>query len=303
LVNQINELRQDIVRVERELADLGDEAVAAPGAQLYREALAAELAGDTRQALNLYKKAARHTHPDANAALRSLRYRAAKKPASGHPGAAKVDGQAGSRLWLGMGAGLIVVLVVILAFGRPLPAPSSPVAAIGATATTTATQIILIIPHTATPTPTDTPLAAPTPAPTQTPIPTATPEPPTATPTSIPALRPAPKVIGPKDGLVWQDGAIVFEFEDLHLAYNELYCLNTMRGYDKTNTENWSHPSIGRKDPYIPVEANVFRIAKQQGIRCVVWTASIGVDSCDYIISENTPKRVIGLPQVCDFRK
>ena len=38
LVNQINELRQDILRVERELAALGDEAVETPGFRFYREA-------------------------------------------------------------------------------------------------------------------------------------------------------------------------------------------------------------------------------------------------------------------------
>jgi hypothetical protein len=301
LVNQINELRQDILRVERELAALGDEAVEAPGSRFYREAFETELAGDTRKALNLYKSASRHTHPDANAALRSLRYRMAKKPASGHLWQA--DGQAHSRLWLGLGAGLIMMLVLIMVLGRSLTSPSLPIVAVGTTATSTATQVILIIPHTATPTPTETPVSTATPAPTKTSTPIATPEPPTVTPTRISALRSAPKIIGPKDGLVWQDGAIVFEFEDLHLAYNELYCLNSMQGYDKTNTENWSHPPVGRKEPSIPVEANVFRIAKQLGIRCVVWTASIGVDSCDRIISENTSRRIIGLPQVCDFNK
>ncbi len=303
LVNQINELRQDILRVERELAALGDDAVEAPGPRLYREAFETELAGDTRKALNLYKSASRHTHPDAGAALRSLRYRAAKKPASGHLWQAKADGQTRLGWWLGLGAGLIVVLVVIFAIGRSWTSPSSPVVAIEITATATATQVILIIPQTATPTPTETPLPTLTPVSTKTSTPTVTPEPPTVTPTPMLTLRFAPKIIGPKDGLVWQDGAIVFEFENLHLAYNELYCLNSMRGYDKTNTENWSHPPIGRKEPSIPIEANVFRIAKQLGIRCVVWTASIGVDSCDHIISENTPKRVIGLPQTCDFNK
>ncbi|MFC1975821.1 hypothetical protein ACFLXQ_05445, partial [Chloroflexota bacterium] len=91
------------------------------------------------------------------------------------------------------------------------------------------------------------------------------------------------------------------EFEDLDLPYNELYCLNSMRGYDETNTENWSHPAIGSKRPSIPIYASVFRIAKIQGIQCVIWSASIGVDSCDNIVSESTTERMIGLPQACDF--
>jgi hypothetical protein len=103
--------------------------------------------------------------------------------------------------------------------------------------------------------------------------------------------------------MVWKDGAIVFEFEDADLFFNELYCLNSMKGYNETNTENWSHPAVGRKQPSIPIEASVFRIAKSQGIDCITWSASIGVDSCDNIISENTPTQVIGLPRVCKIDK
>ena len=69
-----------------------------------------------------------------------------------------------------------------------------------------------------------------------------TPPPPTVTPTEL-AEKIAPLVIGPKDGLVWGDGAIVFEFEDMNIPEDELYCLNTRcSGYDNTLTENWSHP-------------------------------------------------------------
>lgn len=101
---------------------------------------------------------------------------------------------------------------------------------------------------------------------------------------------------------MWNDGAIVFEFEDLNLADDELYCLNTLRGYDITNTENWSYPPAGNSEPYIPIQAHVFRIAKAQDIRCIVWSAAIGQGSCENIISENTVERVIGLPRPCDFK-
>jgi hypothetical protein len=106
----------------------------------------------------------------------------------------------------------------------------------------------------------------------------------------------------PKDGLVWSAGAIVFEFADMDLAYDELYCLNTMRGYDNTLTENWSFPPTGNKKPAIPIEANVFRVARTRGMQCVVWSAAIGKHSCDNIISQSTEERVIGLPRPCDFK-
>lgn len=83
---------------------------------------------------------------------------------------------------------------------------------------------------------------------------------------------------------------------------DELYCLNRMRGYDITNTENWSHEPRGSKKPAVAVEANVFRVARAQGMRCIVWSAAIGQGSCDNIISESTEERVIGLPRPCDFK-
>jgi hypothetical protein len=116
-------------------------------------------------------------------------------------------------------------------------------------------------------------------------------------------LIPAPKLIGPRDGLVWNDGAIVFEFEPLDLADDELYCLNTLRGYDATNTENWSYPPTGNDQPFIPVQAHVFRVARSQDIRCIIWSAAIGKNTCENIISANTAKRVIGLPRPCDIKE
>jgi hypothetical protein len=101
---------------------------------------------------------------------------------------------------------------------------------------------------------------------------------------------------------VWLDGAVVFEFEDMGLADDELYCLNTLKGFDKTNTENWSFPPTGSKKPRIPIDANVIRVAKAQGMQCIIWSASIGKNSCDNIISQRTEERMIGLPQPCNFR-
>ena len=297
LFNQINELRQAIVRVERELVTLGDESVATRGHEFYREAFDAELAGDLSKAMDLYKSAARYGHPDANAALRSLRY-TARKTGGGLPG-----GWLGNGFWPGLVVLSVVAIMAVMVLSNRFTAPPSTVGAIEPTATATSSVVIVIIPDTATPTPTQTPTFIPTPKPSNTPLPTPTEIPSTATPTAIPTLRSAPKIIGPKDDLVWKDGTVVFEFEDFRLAYNELYCLNTMRGYDKTNTENWSYPPIGNKKPFIAIEANVFRVAQQQGIRCIVWSAAIGVDSCTNIISENTIERGIGLPQGCEFRK
>jgi hypothetical protein len=109
-------------------------------------------------------------------------------------------------------------------------------------------------------------------------------------------------VLEPKNGLVWLDGTIVFEFAQMDLAYGELYCLNTLRGFDKTLTENWSFPATGSKKPSIPIEANVFRVAKVQGMQCIIWSAAIGKESCDNIISQSSEERVIGLPRPCDFK-
>jgi hypothetical protein len=102
--------------------------------------------------------------------------------------------------------------------------------------------------------------------------------------------------------MVWLDGALVFEFETMDLAEDELYCLNTLRGFDKNNAENWSFPPTGNKEPAIPVDANVIRVAKAQDMRCIVWSAGIGKGSCETLISQRTEERIIGLPQPCNFR-
>lgn len=114
-------------------------------------------------------------------------------------------------------------------------------------------------------------------------------------------LRTAPKIIDPPNGLVWKDGAVVFEFEDLNLAHDELYCLATLRGYDEGLTERWGFPPTGGIKPAIPVKAKVFHIAKTQGIRCIVWSAYIGRGTCESIISHRTEERIIGLPQPCPY--
>jgi hypothetical protein len=100
---------------------------------------------------------------------------------------------------------------------------------------------------------------------------------------------------------VWGDGSIVFEFVDVKLADDELYCLNRMKGYDITNTENWSHEPRGNNLPSIAIEPNVFRVAKAQGMRCILWSAALGKATCENIISENTEERVIALPGPCNF--
>jgi hypothetical protein len=117
----------------------------------------------------------------------------------------------------------------------------------------------------------------------------------------VPTLQPPPRIVGPRDGLVWLDGAIVFEFEPLNLAFDELYCLNTLRGYDSTATENWSYAPVGSKRPSIVVDSNVFKVAKVQGMQCVKWSVSIGKGSCDNPITRSSVGRVIGLPRPCDF--
>ncbi len=298
--NQLSEVRQKIQVTERELAALGDATFDTPGRNLYHEAFAAEVEGNFEEAQKLYKSAARHDHSDANAALRSLRYKMKAKK-SGASSAWPPASRTG--LWVGGTAVLVILFISVGIATRNLTSPSSPAAAVDSTPTPTATEVI-IIPSTATPTPTNTPTSTSTATPTQTPKPTVTEIPVTDTPTPAPTLRPPLKIVGPKDGLVWKDGAVVFEFENAFLADNELYCLNSMRGYDKINTENWSHPPIGREYPSIPVEASVFRIAKIQGIECITWSASIGVDSCEpeNIVSEDTPVRVLGLPRVCNIK-
>jgi hypothetical protein len=302
LVSQIKEIRQEVIKVERELLALGDETLEAPARQFYREAFASESTEDLAKAIKSYKKASRYAHPDAGAALRSIRYliKIGKAPASTIWTPASIS-QSRNRLWIGLTVGLAIMLIAIFAFNNRFPTQSPPAVAVEPTATPTPPAVILIIPDTPTPTPTMTPTDTPTPIATDTPQPTPTEVEPTETHTPTPILRAAPIIIGPKDGLVWKDGTIVFEFEDFHLGYNELYCLNTLRGFDENNTENWSHPPTGSKIPSIPIEASVFKIAKIQGIQCVVWSAYIGAGSCNNIISESTTERVIGMPQVCDF--
>ncbi|MCB0155371.1 MAG: hypothetical protein KDF65_11300, partial [Anaerolineae bacterium] len=158
----------------------------------------------------------------------------------------------------------------------------------------------ILVPNTATAIPTATSIPTTATA-TATPLPTATATaiPPTPLPTSTSILRAPPSIIGPQDGLVWGDGAVVFEFENLGLAENEIYCLNTLRGYDQTLTENWSYPPVGSKTPRIPIETNVFRTAKAQDIQCIVWSAYIGRGTCDTVISQKSKQRVIGMPQTC----
>jgi hypothetical protein len=300
--NQITETRQKIQTVETELVVLGDQTFDTPAHQFYRDGLQAEFAGNFDEALKLYKNAARHDYADANAALRSLRYRiktmGKKAVTTWTPGRPSRTG-----FWIGATLVIVIILVALFMLSQGFGTESPLAAAVEFTSTPTppATEVI-IIPSTATSTPTHTPTSTATPTPTNTLEPTATKIAVTDTPTPVPTLtllRPAPKIVGPEDGLVWKDGAVVFEFEDAKLAFNQLYCLNYLKGYDKSNTENWSHPTVGRKKPSIPIEASVFQIAQVQGIECITWSASIGAETCDNIISENTPIRVIGLPRVC----
>ena len=309
LLNQINDVRREIRRVEDELIALEDEAIATPARQFYWQAFEAELADDLPEALKLYKNSARQTYHDANGAARSVRYKM-KSPrvrSLGRMWTSVPARQSRYQLLIILSLSLFLVLVVVLIASLQFFSAPEVVAVIPTltdTATPTPPMVVLILP--ATPTPTFTPTATPAPAP-----PTATPQAsiPTAEPTNTPALtttpaptlRPAPRIIEPKNGLTWGDGAIVFEFEELDLAYDELYCLNTLRGFDRTNTENWSFPPVGSEEPHIPVEANVFRVAKAQGMRCIVWSAGIGKGSCDNIISQRTEERIIGLPQPCKF--
>lgn len=311
LVNQINELRQEINGVENELLGLNDDSIQSPARQFYREAVEAELAGDTEKAIKLYKNASHYNHPDAGAAIRSVRYaRKMVKNRAGSSGKtwtpADAASQTRNRFLIGLAGLLILVLVAIFFLSGRLFAPPPETVSAEPSATTTPPAVILIVPATATLLPTPLPPSATsTPVPTATPTSADTPTPkalPTDTPTPAPTLRPAPRIIGPTNNLVWLDGAVVFEFEELDLAFDELYCVNTLRGFDKTNTENWSFPATGSKKPAVPIEANVIRVAKAQDMRCIVWSGSIGKGSCDNIISYSTEERVIGLPQPCNFK-
>lgn len=308
LLNQINETRREIRSIEEELLTLNDESIRSQARQFYTEAFEAELNGDIDKAIKLYRNAARYNHADAGQALRSLRYnlkmtktRAATARVWTPP--APVISSRG-RLLVGLTAGSILILTGIFIIQTYLIVP--PEIAALPTATFTPPTVILIIPATATPTSTLLPTATATSTPsatfTITPVPTKVT--PTLVPsrTPVPTPRPAPKIIGPQNYLVWLDGAIVFEFEDMGLADDELYCLNTLKGFDKTNTENWSYPPTGNSKPRIPIDANVIRVAKTQGMQCIIWSASIGKNSCDNIISQRTEERMIGLPQPCNFR-
>lgn len=310
LIHQINEVRQQIATVEHDLH--GVEAPEAPEQEYYRQAFEAELAGETTQSLKLYRKAMRQGHPDAAAAMRSLTYslKMARNRAESARTRLLLPAHYPRRsLFIALILFVTVSLILVLAFiRRSQPAQSQEVeVAAGlptATVTPTPPTVKLIIPPTPTLLPTSTPTSTPAPTDTSTPTPRQSIFPTTTSttePTSTPPLRGAPRIVGPRNGLVWNDGAIVFEFEPLDLEEDELYCLDTLRGFDITNTENWSYKPEGSKFPAIAVEANVFRVARDQGMRCIVWAAGIGKQSCETIISELTPKRVIGLPQPCNF--
>jgi hypothetical protein len=312
IIKQINEARYQIEHLERELYAPDEDSPEALGRQFYREAFGAEQSGDFPKAIKIYKSAARYGHPDADASISHLRYLikyGKKGTATNRTWIPPSGSYSKRRFFLGLLAIVVIILILIFFLDGRSPAEPQQAIAVEATSTDNLTPSLvkLIIPDTATPLPTFTLTPPP---------PTHTPEaapiivaPPisTSTPTSSPmptvALRPAPRLVGPRDGLVWLDGAIVFEFENLDLAEDELYCINTLRGYDQTNTENWSYPPTGNKEPNIPIQAHVFRIAQAQDIRCIVWSAAIGKGSCENIISESTTERVIGMPRPCEFNR
>ncbi|MCG3206841.1 MAG: hypothetical protein FOGNACKC_00440 [Anaerolineae bacterium] len=312
--NQVDDVRRQIADREHQLY-AGETATTpeARGRQIYSEAFNAEQAGELTRAIKLYKSASRYSHPDAYPALRSARYRQKAARATDTPPWAAAAGRGQTRNRIVMALAVMVILLAIIAFvviGLNVGSSQTVAAEVTVTATLVQTVVQFVVPDTPTPLPTST--ATPTLLPTFTsspPQPTATtqPQPPTDTPTPAatrtpaPTLRPAPKIIGPRDGLVWLDGAVVFEFEPQDLAYDELYCLNTMRGYDYTATENWSYDPVGSKQPRIVVDANVFRVAQVQGMQCVKWSLSIGKGSCENQVSRPTVDRVIGLPRPCDF--
>ncbi len=308
LVHQIKEQRHKIQQVEDELLALADEATLSRARQFYREAFLAEQANDLGKAQKLYKSAARASYPDAEAAGRSVRYqiRSSKSKTVAAGPLWQSASQTQKRWLIGFVVILVLVLILILAINGLSTWSTPEVVAVQTTFTATFTPaaVILIVPETPTPTPTKIPTATATATPTATPVATPTQAvlTPTSTPTPLPTLKPAPRVIEPKNGLVWLDGTIVFEFAEMDLAYNELYCLNTLRGYDKTLTENWSFPPTGNKKPAISIEANVFRVAKAQGMQCIVWSGAIGKESCDNIISQSSEERIIGLPRPCEFK-
>lgn len=314
--HQTDDIRRRIDSVENTLlaAQTGDSPDILAH-RYYKQAFDAELAGDTDTAIKLYKKAARYEHKDAEPAIRSLRHRQKQLQAEAETAQTVFPAAPWPtrRRWLvSLAVVLLVCVPLTILATNPLSFFNSQTAAtsnvtITPLRTPTSVLVQLITPilppllptftATAVPPPTDTPAPVATfSLPTPTPTPTDTPE---ATPTA--PLRPPPRMIGPRDNLVWNDGAIVFEFEPLNLADDELYCLDTLRGYDGTNTENWSYPSTGSKKPFIAIQANVLAIAKAQGMQCIVWSAGIGEGTCTNITSELTPKRIIGLPRPCIF--
>lgn len=307
---QIDDVRHQIAEIENLLSDEADAvSSAAIARQTYADAFFAERAGDFSKAAKLYKRAARYSHPDAPQAVRSIRYRekTQKNRLTGKIVLPSSQTRDTGRLFIWVAAVIILILILVFVVNGILgsnPQTASVTAQVTATATATLTPAIvqLIVPDTPTPQPTATAtgtatLAPPTPTAAQTPPDAA----PTATPTAVPTPMPAPRIIGPSDGLVWNDGAIVFEFERQNLDFDQLYCLNTLRGYDSTGTENWSYQPVGSKKPVIVVDANVFRVAKVQGMKCVKWSAVIGKGTCENIIGQSTVERVIGLPRPCDF--
>ncbi len=309
LVNQINEMRQEIRKLEEELLTLQDESIDKRARQFYWEGFGAELSRDLPRALQSYKSAARYAYPDSSAAIRSVRYKIKAPWVRAMTGAQLWASPAGrSRGPLIVGLLVMLALVMLLAFiGLAWLFPRQGAVAELSSSTPTPPLVVLIVPDTATPLPTVTPLPSLTPVPvsTLTAVPPTAPVRPSSTstlsPTPVATLRPSPRVIDPKPELVWEDGTIVFEFERLDLDYDELYCVNTLRGYDKRNTENWSYPPVGSKEPRVAIEANVFRVARTQGMKCILWSGSIGKGSCENLISQKTEERMIGLPQPCDF--
>ena len=320
LLGQISEAQQDIQLLETELAEPDDNSTEARGCQFYGEAVAAESAGDFTKAGRLYKSAARYSHQDGNAAAKSIRYKVKaqklKEAAAEKDWLATPAGRSKQRMLLGFVVILILILVVIFAFSSGSSTEFQQAAAADPTLLISPTLPVvqLIIPDTPTPLPIPTATPSPVPvvvvdtpqivatSPPQTLLPTNTNTPPAPTRTPVPALKAAPRIVGPKDGLVWNAGAIVFEFQEADLAYDELYCLNTIRGYDSTGTENWSYAPTGSRKPSVVIDANVFHVAKSLGMKCVSWSAGIGKGTCENIVSQTTVDRIIGLPRPCEFR-
>lgn len=292
LLSKIDETRRNIFRLEDELQTLDPRLAETTAKRLYREAYDAEIVENWKNAEQLYRQSERHHHPDAESARHSLRQRQ-------NAGAPVSQSMVGWLIFLAIG--IVILALIYVNNAQVNQPPETPV-----TSLVTAT-LLPLAPIVATATPTLLPTY--TPKPTSLPVvtisapaqPISTPTP-FLTPSPTPVLlRQAPKMIGPQNNLVWQGGAIVFYFEDLDLAPNELYCLDTLRGYDKTLTENWSKAPVGSKAPTIPVEANVFVIAQSKGMQCVTWSAYIGQETCDAPVSQKTGVQIIGLPDPCRF--